>query len=179
MVGHNRQRLILGGTVLMFGTILTLFIVLLVQFLDDRSNRVTDAKNIAQTMALGAASAIEEQVSSLEVAGRIAEEFTATLVPDAPATIESWRSYFFQVRRRFFFTGIFLFACFIANTLLLLDLPLVHPQRIGQGAAITMLLIGAVSENPRVHAALVFLALGVFALMIAIFFLRPGGFADA
>lgn len=70
----------------MFGAFLTLFIILLVQFLDDRSNRVSDAKSIAQTMALGAASAIEEQVSSLEVAGRIAEEFTATLVPnDAPS----------------------------------------------------------------------------------------------
>ena len=90
MLRHNSQSLILGGTVLMFGVFLTLFIILLVQFLHDRSNRVSDAKNIAETMALRAATSIEEQVSSLEVARRIAEEFSATSVSDDAEAIENY-----------------------------------------------------------------------------------------
>ena len=103
----------------------------------------------------------------------------ATLIPDAPATVESWRSHFFQVRQRLFFATIFLFICFIMTTVVLLHVPLLHPQRVGEGAMIVLLLIGAFSENPRVHGLLVSLALCGLAAVIALFFLRPGGFATS
>ncbi len=103
----------------------------------------------------------------------------ATLIPDAPATVESWRSHFFQVRRRLFFAAIFLFICFIVTPVVLLQVPILHPQRVGEVAMVVLLLIGAFSENPRVHGVLVSLALCGVAAAIAIFFLRPGGFANS
>ena len=103
----------------------------------------------------------------------------ATLIPDAPATVESWRSHFFQVRQRFFFAMIFLFICRMITPVVLLHIPFLHPIRVAEGATVVLCLIGAYSENPRVHGLLVSLVLCGFPAVIAFFFLRPGGFATS
>ncbi len=103
----------------------------------------------------------------------------ATLVPDTPANIESWRSHFFQVRRRFFLAYIFLFLCFFVNSWLLLQLPPVHPQRLGQALGIVLCSIGALAVRPRVHEILVSIALMLLPVGIALFFLRPGSMAPS
>ena len=103
----------------------------------------------------------------------------ATLIPDAPASVESWRSFFFQVRQRLYFATIFLFICMVLSSVVLLQRPVLHPLRVIEGAAVVLLLVGAFSENPRVHGLLVsFLVCGL-AAAIALFFLRPGGVATS
>ncbi len=103
----------------------------------------------------------------------------STLVPDAPANIESWRAYFFQVRLRLCFAMIFLFVCFAMNAVLLLRAPLFHPLRAVEGASIVLLLTGAFSEDPRVHGFLISVFVCILAAVIAFFFLSPGGFATS
>ena len=101
----------------------------------------------------------------------------ATLIPDAPATVESWRSHFFQVRRRLCITMILLIICLMMNAVVVLKAPFLHPLRVFEGAMVVLLLVGAVSEDPRVHGLLISLILSFLAAVIALFFLRPGGWA--
>ena len=103
----------------------------------------------------------------------------ATLVPDAPATVESWRSHFFQVRQRLCLSMVFLFFCFAMNAVVVLQTRFLHPLRVVEGAMVVLLLVGASSEDPRVHGLLVSLVLCTLAGVIALFFLRPGGFATS
>lgn len=103
----------------------------------------------------------------------------STLVPDAPESIESWRTYFFRIRRRFFIAYIFLFLCFFTNSWLLLELPVVHPQRILQASGIALCSVGASSSNSRVQAVLVSTALVLVAIAVTFFFFRPGGIAGS
>ena len=101
----------------------------------------------------------------------------ATLIPDAPATVESWRSHFFQVRRRLCITMILLIICLMMNAVVVLKAPFLHPLRVFEGAMVALLLVGAVSEDPRVHGLLISFILCALAAVIASFFLRPGGWA--
>ena len=101
----------------------------------------------------------------------------ATLIPDAPATVESWRSHFFQVRRRLCITMILLVISIMMNAVVVLKAPFLHPLRVFEGAMVVLLLVGAVSEDPRVHGLLISFILCVLAAVIASFFLRPGGWA--
>ena len=84
--------------------------------------------------------------------------FNATLlIPDAPATIESWRAHYFAVRRRYWI-AICLWV-FVDATIdyALLEEPLAHPARAVQGFFFILGATGVVSTNARVHEILALL----------------------
>ena len=99
---------------------------------------------------------------------------SVTLIPDEPATIDSWREYFFRIHPRFFLAYLFLFGLFTLSSWLLLELPIVHPQRLAHALGVAGCALGASSDNPRLHQALVFCFMLVFTLAIVVFFLKPG-----
>ncbi len=103
----------------------------------------------------------------------------STLVPDAPATVDSWKAHFFEVRARFFLAYIFLFLLFVLSTYFLLGVPLSNPQRAVQLLGVATFTVGAVSTNERIHEVLALWCCGVLAITIAAFFLRPGGIAPS
>ena len=77
-----------------------------------------------------------------------------TLIPDDPAAVISWREYYFSVRLKLF-VALALWALLTAIlSTLLLTMPIDHPARIGQITMFAMAVIGIVSTNPRIHAAL-------------------------
>jgi len=103
----------------------------------------------------------------------------STLVPDAPATVSSWKVHFFRVRARFFLAYVFLFLLFSLSTFFLLDVPLLHPQRAVHLIGVGTFAVGAASTSERIHAFLAWWCSGVLAIAIAGFFLRPGGIAPS
>jgi hypothetical protein len=94
----------------------------------------------------------------LVLAGPSLFYFNATvLIPEAPATIESWRVHYFAVRRRYWI-AICLWALVDATTdSVLLEIPLVHPSRAVQGFFFALGVSGVVSANLRVHETLALL----------------------
>jgi hypothetical protein len=101
---------------------------------------------------------------------------SCTIVPDDPSSVQSWRDYFFSVRRRYFGGLCIWAALMVANTTLLLEAPLLHPSRIIQVGLLGLGLAGLSSDNPRFHALI--LGFGVLvALAAASVVLRPGALA--
>jgi hypothetical protein len=94
----------------------------------------------------------------LVLAGPSLFYFNATvLIPDAPATIESWRVHYFAVRRRYWI-AICLWALVDATIdSALLDVPLAHPGRAVQGFFLALGVSGVISANVRVHEILALL----------------------
>jgi hypothetical protein len=99
-------------------------------------------------------------------------------MPEQASTIDSWRSHYYSVRRRFFLGLVALGVCVSVGVTVVLDLPLLHPARITQFAAMTLGTLGAVSSSPRVHAALALLACFVSAVAGSTVFLEPGSIIE-
>lgn len=99
---------------------------------------------------------------------------SATLIPDMPTSIASWREHFFKIHCRFFLAYLVLFALFTLSDWLLLKLPLLHSQRLVHAFGAIGCGLGAYSDSPRFHQVLVLIFLLVFTSTIFIFFLRPG-----
>lgn len=104
---------------------------------------------------------------------------SATLIPDAPATINSWREHFFKIHRRFFLAYLLLFGLFTLSNWLLLEVPIVHPQRLVHALGVIACILGAFSDSPRLHQVLVFFILLVFTSTIVVFFQLPGSLAPS
>jgi hypothetical protein len=99
-----------------------------------------------------------------------------TLVPNVPEGVVSWRDHFFAARRRFYL-GLAAWISVVAiNNTISLGVPLTHPARALQAALFTIAMVGAVSEEPRVHAGL---AIGSILLLLTmgIVVLSPGALA--
>ncbi len=99
-----------------------------------------------------------------------------TLVPESPETVESWRPYFYSVRRRFFL-GIGVWILVVAlNSTISVGVPLAHPARAMQLSLLAISAIGATSESPALHSGL---AVGCSVLLIAMLILNfvPGALA--
>lgn len=96
------------------------------------------------------------------------------LIPEDPASVESWRDYYFSARRRYF-VGICLWAlaAFAASSIML-DLPLTHPARVIQATAFALGVLGAASGHPRVHAGIAISLLGLASIASFAMASRPG-----
>jgi len=105
--------------------------------------------------------------------------FTAcTLIPEQASTIESWRSYYYSVRPRFFMGVLALVLAISLGLAVVLEVPLLHPARVPQVMAMAAALLGAYSSSARVHAGLaLFLLLNLVATGYSIF-LEPGSVAQ-
>ncbi len=102
---------------------------------------------------------------------------TATMVPENPAEVASWREHYYQVRLRYFL-GVCCWSVAIAvSTTVLVDMPLTHPTRIASGLILATGGIGAVTDDPRVHGGMVFVIAAAFAVFSTSVLLQPGPLA--
>ena len=100
------------------------------------------------------------------------------LMPEDPASVASWRAYYFTIRKRYF-TG---FSCWAlvaaASQTVLLQMPLSHPARMVQASVFAMGVLGASSANPRVHAGIAGALLTLALLVGFVLMPRPGALAQ-
>jgi hypothetical protein len=101
----------------------------------------------------------------------------AALVPDNPATVQSWREHFFAARKRFFVALALFFLLIGVNAWLLLDLPFLHPARVIQALALGFALSGAVSTHNGWHQALPVIFVVLLSISALALFLQPGSLA--
>lgn len=101
--------------------------------------------------------------------------FTAcALIPEQAAAVDSWRSHYYSVRRRFF-SGLLALALVISlGTAAVLDLSWLHPARVAHFLGMAYGLLGASSSNERVHAGLALVTLLATSLLMSTVFLEPG-----
>ena len=96
-----------------------------------------------------------------------------TLIPESPASVESWREYFYSVRRRYF-VGVSCWAlAVVAISTVALRMPLLFP---GRGAQAVMLLVGvagALSASHRAQAGIAVFALAITVLVALVLGLQP------
>ena len=100
-----------------------------------------------------------------------------TLIPDEAKGVDSWRDYFFSVRRQFFGGLCVWSVLMVANTTLILDVPLVHRSRIIPIGLMLLGLSGLSTDSPRIHAGIILGLLFVLAVAVAIL-LQPGALAS-
>ena len=87
------------------------------------------------------------------------------LIPENASAIESWHDYYYSIRRRYFLGQIFYILVVAGGATLLLDMPWFHPARLGQAAGLLASVVGAASENERVHSGLAVFALTVLVIL--------------
>ena len=101
---------------------------------------------------------------------------SCTLIPDEPSSVQSWRDYFFSVRMRFF-SGLCIWAVLmLANTTLLLGIPLFHPIRIVHLGVLVLGIAGLASDRPSTHRMILIWAALVAVVATAVLLL-PGTLA--
>jgi hypothetical protein len=99
------------------------------------------------------------------------------LIPEDPSAVECWRAYYYSVCRRYFI-GVVSWSVTVAITqTLVLQMPWVEPARGAQAGVFVLGLAGAISASERLHAAIAFLALLLFLILMLTIGFRPGGFA--
>jgi hypothetical protein len=99
-----------------------------------------------------------------------------TLIPEAPASVESWRTYYFEIRKRYFI-GTCLWALVVgAAASALLEMPFSHPARAIQASVFAFGVVGASSASSRVHAGIAGFLL-CLALVAGFVFALPGALA--
>jgi hypothetical protein len=98
-------------------------------------------------------------------------QLTIVLVSREARAVESWQSYFFKARVRFFSVLAGWTVVIVAHNMVFLGFPLVHPIRIAQAALLAICLVGAASAAPGVHAALslIFTAGLVYSLLFGFY----------
>ena len=100
-----------------------------------------------------------------------------TLIPESPSSVESWRDYFYSIRRRYFL-GV---SCWIlavaAISTVALAMPWLHPARAGQAAILAASVLGAFSASHRVLAGIAVLLLAISVLINLTFGMQPGSFS--
>ena len=102
----------------------------------------------------------------------------ATLFPADPAEVDSWRDFYFGVRRRYFL-AIACWAVAVAiTTTILLQMPWSHPFRLVQLAFLAFGIVGATFASPRVHAGLALISLALPAIAALTVLLQPGSLAN-
>jgi hypothetical protein len=102
----------------------------------------------------------------------------ATLVPADPTEVDSWKDFYFGVRRRYFLAIIFWAVALAITTTFLVQMPWSHPFRLVQLAFLAFGVVGATFACPRVHAGLALVSLVLPAIAALTVLLRPGSLAN-
>ena len=96
-----------------------------------------------------------------------------TLIPENPASVESWRDYFLSVRKRYF-VGVTCWALALATiSTVALAMPLLHQGRGVQAGLLLGGVVGAISESHRVQAGVAVFLLALTALIALALGLEP------
>ncbi len=101
------------------------------------------------------------------------------LAPDEPAQVQSWREYFYSVRVRLFVSGILFSIVAVLVSTVVLEMPVLHPFRLFQLAFFGIIVTGAISDRPRVHASLATLLMLSFSFAVLRLFVEPGSLASS
>jgi hypothetical protein len=105
--------------------------------------------------------------------------FSATaLVPEESGAVPSWRDHYYSVRSRYYAAVAATGALIALNTTLLLGMPIDHPGRLTQLAMVGFGLVGASTDEPRVHAAIIGIGLVLTPLFVFTVMLVPGSLAS-
>jgi hypothetical protein len=76
------------------------------------------------------------------------------LIPEVPASVDSWHDYYLSVRQRYF-AGMVVWAFVVmAASTVILDMPWAHPARGSQVVFLAIGVIGLAFSDPRVHAGI-------------------------
>jgi hypothetical protein len=103
---------------------------------------------------------------------------TATLIPENPGEVTSWREYYYSVRVRYY-SALILIAVVVAfATTVLIGLPLNHPARLAQAAILVIGVVGASTADPRVHGGIVVSSLLLAGIASATVFLQPASLSE-
>jgi hypothetical protein len=95
------------------------------------------------------------------------------LVPENPSEVQSWRDYYFSVRRRYFIGMTSWMVIVAILSVVVLSVPLFHPVRTFNVLMLVGSVSGLLSENPRVHGALAVFSFAIFAFLMTVFAFRP------
>jgi len=102
----------------------------------------------------------------LQLTGPGALYFLAcTLIPDSPATVESWQDHFFASRKKIFGTLCVWALVLTVNATVFTDLPLLHPFRALHLGIFALGIAGLATDRPRAH--LMILIFGAITLVVA------------
>lgn len=102
-----------------------------------------------------------------------------TLVPENPASVESWREYFYSVRRRYFI-GVTCWAlALVTISTVALRMPMFHPGRSVQVVVLLIGLTGISFSSHRVQAGIAMFVLAISALIVLALGLAPESLAPA
>ena len=103
-----------------------------------------------------------------------------TLVPEAPASVESWRTYYYSVRRKLFLAITLYSLILAADASVALQIPMIpidHPARATQAILFVTGVVGASSGSPRVHASLGAFFVGFVLITMFMVLAGPGPLA--
>lgn len=99
---------------------------------------------------------------------------TELLVPMGATADTDWKAHYFSVRR-WFFAMLIVFICLaILDSRILLGVPLTHPYRVVQVLALGLMVVGWLSDRPRLQAWIPISNLAVILVGQALFRLFPG-----
>ncbi len=98
------------------------------------------------------------------------------LVPENPEAVESWRDYYYSVRKRYF-AGVSCWALAALTISAVIGMPLADPARGVQAVFLAAALVGVSSANERVQAGIALCLLLLTLLVMFSLGFRPGSFA--
>ena len=100
-----------------------------------------------------------------------------TLIPENSSSVESWHTYYYSVRRRYFIGQICWVLVVAGGTTVILQMPWLHPARISQSAFLLIFFIGALSDSRRVHSGLVLCSIAIGLIAVLALARQPGSLA--
>ena len=102
----------------------------------------------------------------------------ATIIPGSPDDVESWREFYYSIRPRYFIAWVVYALWLICTSILVLDMPLIHPARFVSLWVLVFGAVGASSSSPRVHAGLAVGAIAAGVGVVFVLLVEPGSLAN-
>ncbi len=101
--------------------------------------------------------------------------FIATvLVPENPNEIESWKTYYFANKNKYFYTILFFLFYVQIHSIVLTDQEFFHPARLANLIALIPIYIGIKSSNHKVHLGIAIYYIILVTIMVFTIAAEPG-----
>ena len=101
--------------------------------------------------------------------------FIATvLVPENPNEVESWKSYYYNIKHKYFYASLFFLFYVQIHSIVLTDQELLHPARLGNLIALVPIYFGIKSFNHKVHLGIAIYYIIFVTIMVFTIAAEPG-----
>jgi len=101
--------------------------------------------------------------------------FIATvIIPENPNEIESWRTYYYSNKNKFFYGMLFFLFYVQIHSVVLIEQELFHPARLGNLIALIPIFLGLRSKNHKVHLGIALYYLLFVIIMVFTIASEPG-----